>query len=836
MGKKGGRGNRGNQGRSNAGGNTSGGLSAEDAKLLELAKQARKDNEVDLTEMRLAFEQELMEDIEKKRQEQEAALEQEMVARKDTYEDELKESQKELVSEIEALGKQKEQIIQDVTDLEKKKGALEDTCQRLKSDAKEEATRVKENAKKEADRITSEATAQADRTVEDAKARAEKEAQDTLDTIKHREAEIATKADELDEKESDLEMREMALTSKERRIKKQAEIYDTANPDAVAALERQLKQRAEQLSMVQEEYEKAQIELTKIRIEKIHREGISPEELQRENELLMARVEELKNKCNRYTDYELAEMQRALDQEASYLTQIKNLSSELSSRKTELERLNNSRLEYEQLRSQMDLLRTLNEHLRSELDNTKRMLESNVGEICPALSSIDIEEASDSGKSYSTYQERKGNKNDERLKTLADVVQHIRDYAASRQKPLFYSDKDLRAFLAGMAASPMSILQGMSGTGKTSLPKIFCEALLGEISVVPVESSWRDRNELLGYYNDFSKKFTAKEFTCDLYRAGCERYQDTICFIVLDEMNLSRVEYYFADFLSVLEDKPENWKIRLVDTDMRQLPTEITTDVIEELEKDKSVKSKELLDIVKKLYPNEKLSEDEKTSVSASEKMRLITYLSNRQKWVDTPANCRIGGPQNLIDGNTIQIPENVWFVGTANRDESTFEITDKVYDRAQVLNFNSRASGEKLEKDVPRIFLTYRELKAMFRKAETSKKIEFRAENHALLQEIENVLKNFFRISYGNRIQDQMNIFVPVYVAAGMTDASKPEEITALINEAIDYQLTNKVLRKLEYEDINKDAAEKLRKIFERNRLVHATDFLNWKTRGDDV
>lgn len=836
MGKKGGRGNRGNQGRPNAGGNASGGLSAEDVKLLELAKQARKDNEVDLTEMRLAFEQELMEDIEKKRQEQEAALEQEMAARKDTYEDELKESHKELVSEIEALGKQKEQIIQDVTDLEKKKGALEDACQRMKSDAEEEAARVKENAKKEADRITSEATAQADKTVEDAKARAEKEAQDTLDTIKRREAEAATKADELDEKESDLEMREMALTSKERRIKKQAEIYDTANPDAVAALERQLKQRAEQLAMVQEEFERAQTELTKIRIEKIHREGISPEELQRENELLIARVEELENKCNRYTDYELAEMQRALDQEASYLTQIKNLSSELSSRKTELQRLNNSILEYEQLRSQMDLLRTLNEHLRSELDNTKRMLESNVGEICPALTSIDIEEASDSGKSYSTYQERKGNKNDDRLKTLADVVQHIREYAASRQKPLFYSDKDLRAFLAGMAASPMSILQGMSGTGKTSLPKIFCEALLGEISVVPVESSWRDRNELLGYYNDFSKKFTAKEFTCDLYRAGCDRYQDTICFIVLDEMNLSRVEYYFADFLSVLEDKPENWKIRLVDTDMRQLPTEITADVIEELEKDKSAKSKELLDIVKKLYPNEKLSEDEKTSVSASEKMRLIAYLSNRQKWVDTPVNCRIGGPQNLIDGNTIRIPENVWFVGTANRDESTFEITDKVYDRAQVLNFNSRASGEKLEKDVPRIFLTYRELKAMFRKAETNKKIEFRAENYALLQEIENVLKNYFRISYGNRIQDQMNIFVPVYVAAGITDASKPEEIMALINEAIDYQLTNKVLRKLEYEDINKDAAEKLRKIFERNRLIHATDFLNWKTRGDDV
>ena len=109
--------------------------------------------------------------------------------------------------------------------------------------------------------------------------------------------------------------------------------------------------------------------------------------------------------------------------------------------------------------------------------------------------------------------------------------------------------------MAGLAASRFTILQGLSGTGKTSLPKIFMEAIDGEKTVIPVESSWRDRNELLGYYNDFNRKFTAKEFTCQLYRAGMPYYNDTPFFIILDEMNLSRVEYYFADFLSVLEDK-----------------------------------------------------------------------------------------------------------------------------------------------------------------------------------------------------------------------------------------------------------------------------------------
>ena len=825
-----------NPGKATSAGNVTNGLSAEDQKLLEQAKQAKKDNELDLGEMRKAFETDMMEEIDKKRKEMEAALEEEKSSRKASFEDELKAEHKELVSAIEDLQKQKSLIMKEVSGLEQKKQDIERTGQKIKDDAEKSANDIKESAEKEAERIIAEANSEAEKTVTDAIKQAEEKAQSTLDDVKRREKAAADKAEELDDKESELEAREIVLQSKEKRVKKQAEIYDTANPDAVATLERQLKQRAEQLSTVQDEYEKVQRELNKIRIEQIHREGISPEELQRENELLIARVEELENKCNRYTDYELTEMKRALDQEATYLTQIKNLSSELSSRKVELERLNNTILEYEQLKAQMDLLRTLNEHLRSELDNTKRMLESSVGEICPALTGIDIEESSETGRSFLSYKERLDNRNAERIKTLSDIVKHVRTYAASRQKPLFYSDKDLRAFLAGMAASHMSILQGMSGTGKTSLPKIFCEALLGEVSVVPVESSWRDRNELLGYYNDFSKKFTAKEFTCDLYRAGCKRYQDTIYFIVLDEMNLSRVEYYFADFLSVLEDKTENWKIRLVDTDMRQLPTQITPEVIRELEKNQSAKNRELIEIVQRLYPDNRLSEDDRTSVPASQKMLLIAYLSDRQKKVDTPENCRVGGPQNLIDGNIIQIPENIWFVGTANRDESTFEITDKVYDRAQVLNFNVRATGEKLERDIPRIYLTYNELNALFRKAQNNKAINFKAEENALLQEIENVLKNYFRITYGNRIQDQMNIFVPVYVDAGLSPTSKSEDIAALINEAIDYQLTNKVLRKLEYEEINKDAAEKLRKIFERNKLIQATDFLNWKTRGDEV
>lgn len=112
----------------------------------------------------------------------------------------------------------------------------------------------------------------------------------------------------------------------------------------------------------------------------------------------------------------------------------------------------------------------------------------------------------------------------------------------------------------------------------------------------------------------------------------------------------------------------------------------------------------------------------------------------------------------------------------------------------------------------------------------------EFDGESYALLAEIEQILQANFKISYGNRILDQINKFVPVYVAAGQGSGLSNDE---LIREAIDYQLTYKVLRKLEYvemnRDANKDAGDKLRKKFEQSGMKLAKEFMDWKLRGEE-
>lgn len=793
-------------------------ISEEDAALLEKAKQASKAGELDLAEYGRLLEEDLEKEIENKRKEQETQLEKS----KETFE---REYTKSLDEKYKALKK-------DVSDLEKTKGELEKSVSGLEGELSKISDKISD-ADKKVEGIIGKAEKEAEGIIEQAKEDAQAASQEVLDEIEQKKSDLEDQLDEIETKQFELEARETQLASKEKRVAKQAEVYDTANPDMVESLQRQLGVTREQLDAVRDEYERVQLELNKIKLKQIKMEGVSPEELQEENERLLEKIEELENKCNRYSDYELLEMKRALDAEKDYLVRIQNQDREIAESKAELGRLQNGQLEYEQLRSQLDLLRTLNDHLRAELDNTKKMLESSVGEICPALTAIDIDQTETSGEEYNRVQERADAKVDMRSINLPKLVSHVKIYAASRAKPLFYSDRDLRAYLAGMASSHLTILQGMSGTGKTSLPKIFAEAILGEINVVAVESSWRDRNELLGYYNDFSKKFTAKEFTCDLYRAGSDRYKDTIYIIVLDEMNLSRVEYYFADFLSVLEDKETNWKIKLVDTDLRQLPTEITQEVKDALEKEKGREASELREIIEKLYPDMSLSEDEETKVSSNDKIRLISYLSGKK--FKNVANTRylVGGPQNLLDGNTVRIPSNIWFVGTANRDESTFEITDKVYDRAQVLEFNKRAKGTKLD-EVEKIYLPYEVLEKLFKKAAAD--FEFDAESNVLLAEIEQILQTNFKISYGNRILDQINTFVPVYVAAGQGLGLSDEQ---LIIEALDYQLTYKVLRKLEYvemnRDANKDAGDKLRKKFEQNGMKLAKEFMDWKLRGEE-
>ncbi len=333
--------------------------------------------------------------------------------------------------------------------------------------------------------------------------------------------------------------------------------------------------------------------------------------------------------------------------------------------------------------------------------------------------------------------------------SLPSVVHFIVEYARDSRLHLSYKEEDIAQFVAGLGSSKLSILQGMSGTGKTSLPKIFSEAIFGDCDIIEVESSWKDKNELIGYYNEFSSKFTPKKFTQSLYKA--KFMPDTIHFIVLDEMNLSRIEYYFSDFLSLMENEEDKREINLL-----------------------NVQLKEVIDGEEKEF-------------------------------------------KQLVDGHVLKIPTNVWFIGTANRDESTFEISDKVYDRAMTMNFTKRASKVRsYEEPLAQRYLTYPVFIRLLNQAKNS--YHFDCESSDLVKEVEKIVAPF-NISFGNRIMNQIESFVSIYCSCFLDPHEREKE-------ALEKILLTKVVQKLEFKSVeNKD---ELVHAFEGLGLYRCSNFIS--------
>lgn len=107
-------------------------------------------------------------------------------------------------------------------------------------------------------------------------------------------------------------------------------------------------------------------------------------------------------------------------------------------------------------------------------------------------------------------------------------------------------------FVTALRTKPFLILAGISGTGKTKLPQLVADATGAEAVVVPVRPDWTDSSDLLGYER------LNGEFVPGQLLTVCERAlrnPETQYFFVLDEMNVARVEYYFAEVLSVMENR-----------------------------------------------------------------------------------------------------------------------------------------------------------------------------------------------------------------------------------------------------------------------------------------
>lgn len=226
----------------------------------------------------------------------------------------------------------------------------------------------------------------------------------------------------------------------------------------------------------------------------------------------------------------------------------------------------------------------------------------------------------------------------------ADALKRVHDHA--KKLGFVYSRRTVRAFHTSLkidSKAPLMVLAGISGTGKTQLPRLYADALGIHFLPVSVQPGWDSPQDLLGFFSHLEGRFRptallqalvqmdrfvgsdalkARELKklADLWKEG--NRSDEMLLVLLDEMNLARVEYYFSDFLSKLELR-NSQGFRTEDRESRR---------------------------------------------------RASVFLE--------------GGPG--AEGIPVLPGHNVLFVGTMNEDETTQALSDKVVDRANVLRFGT--------------------------------------------------------------------------------------------------------------------------------------------------
>jgi len=346
---------------------------------------------------------------------------------------------------------------------------------------------------------------------------------------------------------------------------------------------------------------------------------------------------------------------------------------------------------------------------------------------------------------------------------LDKLVVYLQQAMANRSEqdgpPLYFHQNDLRIFLGGMAMSRLHILEGVSGTGKTSLPIAVAQALGGGYAKIEVQAGWRDNRDLLGYYNEFEKHFREHVFTRSLYEALTPRYRTGLYFVVLDEMNLSKPEQYFADYLSLLEDREG--------ADQSKVP-----------------------------------------SVKLNDRS-----VSPLPRHMHKPAR---GGVE-------LPLGDNVWFIGTANHDETTASFAPKTQSRAHMMELPRKlpTTSEMVTKPGAHKgwgkVLGHSALLHQFDVAATDHRgVANEADDFFRL--ILDVLEEFDdELSWGPRITRQIRRFVPTVVAAGGS-----------MGLAVDHLLYTKLTRRLR-DSFNPETRNARRLLLENVRT-------HWPCRTFDV
>ena len=299
----------------------------------------------------------------------------------------------------------------------------------------------------------------------------------------------------------------------------------------------------------------------------------------------------------------------------------KTLLEEVADLEVKAERVKELREEVLDLEAKVAILKARIE----ELEKTKASLTIEVGSLEATIEALKPKHVwEDLDKPVVTEPKRKAAaKTEDELKWLAGFDDLLKTHR------FHFPERTLRAFHTGLKCgevTPLVVLAGISGTGKSLLPELYAAAAGMNFLSVPVQPRWDGPQDVLGFYNYMERRYKATELARFLWQAdswnnrdGADAFSaDALNIVLLDEMNLARVEYYFADFLSKLEQR----------------------------------RGKNL-------------------------------DVPEQRKAVELFLECGAG-----LGGRNLCVGTNTFFIGTMNEDETTQMLSDKVIDRSNLLRF----------------------------------------------------------------------------------------------------------------------------------------------------
>ncbi|MDZ5711371.1 McrB family protein [Jeotgalibacillus haloalkalitolerans] len=313
-----------------------------------------------------------------------------------------------------------------------------------------------------------------------------------------------------------------------------------------------------------------------------------------------------------------------------------------------------------------------------------------------------------------------------------DLIQNIQQYIfTNTHDHLKYETEVIENFTASLQTNQMIILSGSSGTGKTSLISAFSKSVGASFKVIPVQSSWLDRQDLLGYLNPLSKIYVSTPFLDAIKEAKND--EERLYIICLDEINLAQIEYYLADLLSLREHQ-------------EGIPLYSKQEYSFYLE--------EIKWYVKNRY-NLRKEDDAEKLLKANLKINDKDIFKYSQRY------------NNLRKyGHNLNIPKNVRIVGTMNVDGTTKPLSPKVIDRSFIFEINKQNINLEMNKDLKEVFVPAENWSLSNLKIDETDFIKKLKEINSLLKECNAEINSrtekhiyYLEISYNNLKKDPMEV-----------------------------------------------------------------------------